>query len=350
MKEELIEKIVMAFSDLDIELSDLKNRLYIVMNDYRIEPAQTALVTREENKNEWLLKKFIISKTVKGCTERTIEYYGKEISKTLMEIGKPADQITTDDILYHLAVREKRDGVSKTTLDNTLRCLKTFFTYLVEEDIVRKNPAMKIGKIKGPKVRKEAFTEIEVEKIRQACNNSKDLAIVEILLSTGCRLSELVQIKLTEVKGNKIVVHGKGGKDRIVYLNAKALLALQKYMNVLTKTKNPYLFPKMLSVPEITKKTGQSRGSYMNAANIKEQGHMDKSSVEQAVRRVGKRAGVEKAHPHKFRRTCATFALRRGMPLLHVSKMLGHEQVSTTQIYLDLNERDLEAAHEKYVI
>ena len=159
--------------------------------------------------------------------------------------------------------------------------------------------------------------------------------MIELLLSTSCRVSEVAQILIEEIDGERILVHGKGEKDRYVYLNAKAQLMLERYMSE-RKDKSPYLFPRC-------------RDGWRNPKNI-EEGHIDMATIEQMTRKIAKRAGVERANPHKFRRTCATMALRRGMPIEQVSKMLGHEQVSTTQIYLDLTEDELALAHKKYVI
>lgn len=183
--------------------------------------------------------------------------------------------------------------------------------------------------------------------MRDACNNTKELAIIEIFLSTGCRVSELVDMQTSDIKDNTLVVHGKGNKDRTVYLNAKAQIAIENYIKDRTDN-NPFLFPKMIKVTGM--KRNKLRNAFRYAENVMESGHMDKSSVEQTVRRIAKRCDVQGAHPHRLRRTCATFALRRGMPIEQVSKMLGHEQISTTQIYLDLDERDLEMAHKKYVV
>lgn len=268
----------------------------------------------------------------------------------LNKINKTVDEITTDDIRYYLAVREQRDKISKTTLDTELRYLKTFFNFLQSEEIINKNPAMKISKIKGQKIKKEAFTEIEVEKLREGCRNNRERAIIEILLSTGCRVTELVNIKKVEINENAILVHGKGEKDRICYLNAKAVVALESYLKE-RKDENPYLFPGGLvkMVREASHPDELSKW-YTDEKFVHKTKQVDIASIEALVRNLGERTGVKKVYPHKFRRTCATFALRRGMAIEQVSKMLGHEQISTTQIYLDLNERELEAAHRKYVV
>lgn len=186
--------------------------------------------------------------------------------------------------------------------------------------------------------------DMEIEKLRVAARDIREKAIVELLLSTGCRVTELVNIKLSEIDDDKILVHGKGQKDRYVYLNARAKLAVDMYVEQ-RKDKNPYLFPKGI----FSKEGGEKHNWWMNPQNVVD-GHTSTGAIEKITRSMAKRTGVERANPHKFRRTCATMALRRGMPIEQVSKMLGHECIATTQIYLDLTERDLKQAHEKYVI
>ena len=200
-----------------------------------------------------------------------------------------------------------------------------------------KNPIAKIDCIKTERCQKEALAEEEIEKLRFAAAKGfktrqkydfaeRNVLIVELLLSTGVRVSELVKIKLNEIRDKRILVHGKGRKDRYVYMSVKAQFALERYLPKRKDLESPYLFP----------------GD--------ENGHIGKCTVSSITRKIARTAGVERANPHKFRRTCATMALRRGMPIEQVSKMLGHEQISTTQIYLDLSEEDLAYAHSKYVV
>lgn len=353
MRQELIEKIVFCLQTQDVEVADIRDRLTIILNDYEVTTRETALTVRNEDKNRYYLRKFLIAKTVSGRTERTIKYYEKVIANILEKINKTADEITTDDIRYYLAIRERRDGVTKTTANNELRCLKSFYMYLQTEEEIEKNPCLKIEQIKTKKVKRPAFTEMEVEKIRAACETTREVAIVEILLSTGCRVTELTQMKINELKQDSIIVHGKGEKDRTVYLNAKAVMALEKYLKE-RKDTNPYIFCKGIKTVGAPVKKGENQKVlkewYKYPEKVEKDGHQDKSAIENVVRKIGKRAGVKKVHPHRFRRTCATFALRRGMPIEQVSKMLGHENISTTQIYLDLTEEELQQAHKKYVV
>ena len=288
------------------------------------------------------------------CTEVALLYYKECAIKFLDRIGKTVDDITPDDIRYYMALRLRKDKVSKVTTGNEIRCVSSFFTWLHMEEIIPRNPMAKVDRIKKQKTKKEALTEIEIEKLRMAAAGERDKLLIELLLSTGCRVSEVAQILVSEIDKDRILVHGKGEKDRYVYLNVRAQLALEYYMNE-RKDANPYLFPGGMY--------GEKRGWYgkgipkshtrdwwKNPENIADGQHINMGSLEAATRRIAKRAGVERANPHKFRRTCATLALRRGMPLIQVSQMLGHADVSTTQIYLDISEDELHDAHKKYVI
>lgn len=351
-REDLRQRILMMLVRCNVPNAVIE--VDSILNDYEISERTTEIALLREDRNEYLLKKFLMAKIVKGCTDRTIDRYKKDLTKALTEINKNIDDITTDDIRYYLAIRQKRDGVSKTTANNELRAISTFYQWLTAEEIIGKNPVLRIEKIKEDKKKKHAFTDIEIEKIRNAAKNNKERAIVEMLLSTGCRITELVNIKISDVKGDKLVVRGKGNKERTVYLNAKAVIALEKYLDERSDN-NPYVFCGGVFSAKL-EGDAKSRASrhdgrwYIYPDIVKPDMPQDKGSIEGLLRNLGKRAQIETSvHPHKFRRTCATFALRRGMPIEQVSHMLGHESIETTQIYLDLNEQDLEQAHKKYV-
>ena len=236
-----IANYVVCNMELDYEESDkLKNIIMLKLDDYDIKKKEKALTKYDGGEYEYLVKKFLITKKVQGCTENTIRNYGKEIPKILKKINKSVKEITSDDILLYIANRDIKDKVSKATQDNELRYLRTFFAFLIEEEYITKNPCLKIKAIKCPKKKKKAFTQLEIERIRNACKNFKEKAIVETLLSTGCRASELATIKISDIDGDKITILGKGNKERIVYLNAKAQLAISKYLNE-RKDNNPYI-------------------------------------------------------------------------------------------------------------
>lgn len=350
-REDLVNDLAMWAADTGINIRDAKSDFYILLDKYEITSRCTEIAEIHQDRNDILLKRFLVAKQVQGCTERTLLFYGTEIKKIIEVIGKTVDDVTADDIRLYMARRLRIDKVSKTTVGNETRCLSSFYNWLYTQEIIAKNPMFKVAKIKKEKTKKEALTDMEIEKLRMSVKNEMERAIIEILLSTGCRVTELVNIKLTDIEEERVLVHGKGQKDRYVYLNARAMLALQTYLKE-RKDTNIYVFPKGIAGHAM--KRGGTRGEMANwwkmPENIESEGHLSQGSVESITRRIAKRSGVKKANPHKFRRTCATMALRKGMPIEQVSKMLGHEELSTTQIYLDLTEDELVLAHRKYVV
>lgn len=354
MKSQVINDIIMMLNDRGINTDGITDSLYIIMRDVEIIPAETALVVRDDRCNDNLLNRFLAAKMVKGCTEKTIAAYKNTLRTILKRFNKSVIDITSDDIRLYTAYRLTQDGISKSFMNTELRYLRTFYAYLECEEIIQRNPMKKIDVIKEPKKKKKAFTELECERLRASCRTSMEIAIVELLLSTGCRVSELCMIQIPEIDGDKVTVHGKGNKDRIVYLNAKAQLAIEKYLDD-RKDNNEFLFPRGINFNDTAEKKrtlNKLKGNkeWYKFPELISSGSRDKGSIEACVRKIGQRAGVENCHPHRFRRTCATMALRRGMPIELVSKMLGHEQISTTQIYLDLSEKDIADAHHKYVV
>ena len=351
MRRELEERIVNAAVAAGVQGRGFMDELTIILSDYDISRRETEMVIWAEDENVELLKRFIIAKTIKGLSPRTLKFYQKTVSNFLERVNKPARMITADDIRLHLAIRLKRDEASQVTVGNELRNLRSFFGWCHREGLIETDPCYRVDAIKLPKTKKEAFSEIEVELLRRYSRPGKEKAAVELMLSTGCRVSELVGIRIDDIKDDSIIVHGKGNKDRKVFLNAKAIIAVNEYLSM-RKDTNPYLFPKGVFKfgSGYTTSPQKAYEESMKPENIMPNEPTDKSTIEHWMQRLGKRAGVKNCHPHRFRRTCATFALKRGMPILSVSKMLGHEQISTTQIYLDLSDEDLEADHKRYVV
>lgn len=334
-------------------LSDVKWKLEIELSKYEISERCTELAVVTEGKNQAILKKFIASKLAAGRTKRTLEYYKNTLVFFFNKMGKDFDEITADDIRWYLAVRVNRDNVTKTTANNERRNISAFYKWLQVEEVVLKNPMLKVDQMKVNKVQKKAFSDMDIELIRDACRTNKERALVELLISTWCRVSEVAQIQLTDIEGDEILVHGKGEKDRTVYLNAKAKVALQRYLEE-RKDSNPYLFAKAKYAGDVAKMTkgvkkADSAEWYTNEELVDPTGRIDAGTIEGIIRNIGKRAGVENTHPHRFRRTGATFALRNGMPLVTVSKLLGHANIGVTQLYLDITDNELEEAHKKFV-
>lgn len=359
MRDKLLKEIIMLLMTQDVEVESLKSRLIIILDKYEIETRCTEIVPVDENDITKYLRLFLISKRVSGRTERTLQHYKAELERFFREVQKSPLEITSDDIKLYLATKEVRDKSSKVYQKNMMRVISSFYQWMVKEEHILKNPMNKVDEIKIPKVKKEAFTETQIEQLRFAIKDDLRLmCMYELLLSTWCRVSELAQIALKDISEDKdsVLIHGKGSKDRICYINARTKICLQKYLSE-RRDSNNYLFAKSSvtvmgqgrQISRECKKFGVKLCDWWKCPELVGEDHIDKATVESLIRKLGKRANVEHTHPHRFRRTGATFALRRGMPIEQVSKILGHESIETTQIYLDISERELEQAHRKYV-
>jgi len=350
---ELIGQLVVLLMKHGVDPEDAKAQLYILLHDYDIMPKSTDIVPYQGDMNQMLLKKFIVAKKVMGCTDRTLSFYHSSIRIALTKIGKPAPNITSDDILYYLAMEMQR-GVSKCTVGNYRRNLGSFFQWLTREEIITKNPMLKVDRIKYTKVKETAFEDEEIERMRTVLRDWREKAMFELLLSTGCRVTELVNIRLVDIDGDAITVLDKGQKFRIVYMNAKAKVAVEHYLAERNDT-NPYLFAAGNFMMFLNWKDCRDfgyrneHGWWKHPELVVNNQPLDASSVRAVLKRAGETCSIENVHPHRFRRTCATKALRAGMTIELVSKMLGHANLTTTQIYLDLTEDDLKQAHKKYV-
>lgn len=349
--ENVCNELIYAISPYIDEkhMSDVRMRVIMCLSKYDISKAETHIVPYQGDVNEEILKRFLIAKTARGLSKRTLNYYSETIKATLARIGKPYTQINANDIRLYMAYRVNVDKVSKTTANNERRNLSAFFTWLQKEEILLKNPMAKVEPIKETKKKKKAFTPMEVEKIRAACRDEYEKALIEVLLSTWCRVSEVAEMKKGDIDGGKVLVHGKGDKYREVFLTSRAQLAIESFLKKRTD-KSAYLFPKGQTLDHIRQSEAKNDCHlwWMDPNNIVPE-KRDTGAFESTVRKIGKRAEVENVHPHRFRRTGATRALLSGMPLMEVSKVLGHENVGTTQIYIDIDTNQLHAAHERYV-
>lgn len=298
----------------------------IVLNDYDISAKSTEITLVNNDKRQKAIQMFIVTKKVEGCTENTIHYYMGVLRRFFNEINRSLEEITADQIKYYLAIRSTRDKLSKTSQDNELRVLKSFFKWCSGEEYIKRNPTENIKAVKKEKRIKKPFSETELELLREKAGNKRDRAIVEVLYSTGVRVSELCRMDIGDITNDEIVVFGKGEKERTVYLNTRAKMAIAEYLKTREDNENA------LFIGERTKK------------------RLNKGGVEQMVRKLGKSAGVSNCHPHRFRRTAGTIALNRGMPLEQVQQMLGHEDIATTTIYARSEERNVKASHGKYIV
>lgn len=320
----------------DIDLTTVRNILTLALRDYDVRKQTQAVTIYEGNEDEEIIKAFLVAKRVAGSSDKTIEHYAFILQQFLKKTQKHILKVTANDVRIYFARRELDDKVSAVTRNNERSVLSSLYQWLTDEELIDRNPVRKVPKIKERKMQKKAFSKLELEKIRSHCQNVTETAIIETLISTGCRVSELCGIKVSDIDGDRVTVHGKGNKDRVCYLTAKAQIAIDEYMQ------SDYF------------KIRQARGSDYLFMRKRYEGDEYKKSlstaaVEAMAKRIGKRAGVTNVHPHRFRRTCATHALERGMPIERVSYMLGHESIETTQVYLDITEEGMHDAHRRFV-
>lgn len=278
--------------------------------------------------NDNYLSMFLNAKKIEGCSERTLAYYKTTVEKLLDEVDDPIRKVTTDDIRDYLANYQGLNDCSKTTIDNIRRNISSFFTWLEEEDYIIKSPMRRIHKIKTTKTVKEVISDEEIEKMRDKCKNLRDLAIIDLLYSTGIRIGELVRLNIDDIdfEERECIVFGKGDKERRVYFDAKTKIHLMSYINSRFDT-NPALF--------VTLDAPYDR--------------LQISGVEIRLRHLGRELGINKVHPHKFRRTMATRAIDKGMPIEQVQKLLGHSQIDTTMHYAIVNQTNVKVAHRKFI-
>lgn len=307
---------------------ELENVLISVLDDYNITEKVPIPSRLESNENQDLLDNFLSAKRVEGCSERTITYYRTTIFKMLDDVGVKIEDITTDDLRKYLADYKDKNNASKTTIDNVRRVLSSFFSWLEDEDYILKNPVRRIRKIKTKKVVKEVISDENFEILRDSCTNIRDLAMIELLASTGIRVGELVNLNIDDVLFNEreCVVLGKGDSERIVYFDAKTKIHLLKYLES-RNDDNPALF----------------------VAFKKPYNRLGINGVERRIRELGREANIKKVHPHKFRRTMATNAIDKGMPIEQVQRLLGHVQIDTTMQYAMVNQSNVKIAHRKYI-
>ena len=281
-----------------------------------------------ESNNQALVDHFIAAKKVEGCSDKSIAYYKSTIINALAKIGKEVVHITTDDLRGYLNRYQEESGASKVTVDNIRRILSSFFSWLEEENYIVKSPVRRIHKVKVGKTVKETYTDEALEQMRDHCSNVRDLALVDLLASTGMRVGELVRLNKSDIdyQNRECVVTGKGDKQRKVYFDARTKIHLQKYVDSRSDT-NEALFVSLLAPS--------------NRLQI--------SGVEIRLRSLGRELNIPKVHPHKFRRTLATMAIDKGMPIEQVQHLLGHQSLDTTLQYAMVNQNNVKLSHHKFI-
>ena len=294
--------------------------------------ASFALLTKDsgdtQQSNDELLKLFLSAKQVEGCSEKTLKYYRTTLSKMITKINKSIRQVETNDIRSYISNYENISNAGKVTLDNIRRIISSFFAWLEDENYIVKSPARRIHKIRTGKTVKDVYSDEELEQMRDSCTNSRDLAIIDILASTGIRVGELVNLNINDVDFEKreCVVLGKGNKQRKVYFDARTKIHLYEYV-ANRHDENNALFV--------------SLNNPHNRLSIR--------GIETILHKIGSNLKSTKVHPHKFRRTLATKAIDKGMPIEQVQVLLGHSQIDTTLRYAMVNQNNVKASHHKYI-
>ncbi|MBQ4916862.1 MAG: tyrosine-type recombinase/integrase [Muribaculaceae bacterium] len=329
MKEKLIQEITNTMADfLDIEqLATLNGVLLQVVSNYTITSDDESQHDSSAS-NLRLLEMFLSAKQVEGCSIKTAKYYEVTIKQLFKKMPKKVVNYTTDDIRAYLAVYQRKHKSSKVTIDNIRRIFSSFFSWLEEEDYIIKSPVRRIHKVKTGAQVKEVLTDENLETLRDNCNHIRDLAIIDMLSSTGMRVGELVKLNREDVNFSEreCIVFGKGNKERIVYFNARTKIHLQQYL-ASRKDRNKALFVS-LSKPH---------------------SRLGISGVECRLRKIGRSCRISRVHPHKFRRTLATMAIDKGMPVEQVQKLLGHVKIDTTMHYAMVNQTNVKLSHRKFI-
>ena len=328
MKQKFAERIV-----LDM-LPYLNNAQIMQLQKVLGKALQNVQLSRESDSNEEtysnnrLTDLFLSAKRVEGCSEKSLKYYGKTICTMLEQVEKPIQEIETDDLRNYLTRYQIQKKSSRVTIDNIRRILSSFFSWLEDEDYILKSPVRRIHKVKSASTVKETYTDEALEKLRDNCENLRDLAMIDMLASTGMRVGEMVLLNREDInfEERECVVLGKGDKERIVYFDARTKIHLQNYLNSRLDG-NSALFVS-LRAPHTRLNIG---------------------GIEARLREMGKKLNISKVHPHKFRRTLATVAIDKGMPIEQVQQLLGHKKIDTTMNYAMVKQQNVKLAHRKYI-
>lgn len=326
MKQQLTNEILQSMlSCLDnAQLQELQRVVEHCLFGYEV----TEVKNRQTDDNSELLALFINAKSIEGCSEKTVKYYQSTVEMMLSKVNKSARSITTDDLRQYLSQYQSERNSSKITIDNIRRILSSFFTWLEDEDYILKSPVRRIHKVKTEKRIKDTYTDETLELMRDSIEEKRDLALIDMLASTGMRIGELVMLNKNDInfKERSCIVFGKGSKEREVYFDARTKIHLQNYLES-RNDGNKALFVTL---------NGKHERLQINGA-------------ERRLRELGKRLNIPKVHPHKFRRTLATAAIDKGMPIEQVQQLLGHQKIDTTMHYCMVKQENVKNAHRKYI-
>ncbi len=329
MKQQLINNVTQGMLRClnNSQLAQLQNILEREMAHVEISKSDIhGQVT--ENNNQKLIELFLASKRIEGCSERSLKYYKVTIETMFKTIEKRVQEVNTDDLRAYLTKYQLEKNSSRVTIDNIRRILSSYFSWLEDEDYILKSPVRRIHKVKSATTVKETYTDEALEKMRDNCDNLRDLALIDILASTGMRVGELVLLNREDINftERECVVLGKGDKERVVYFDARTKIHLKNYLDTRTDTNNALFVS--LKMPYERLKIG---------------------GIEVRLREMGKRLDIPKMHPHKFRRTLATIAIDKGMPVEQLQRLLGHQRIDTTMKYAMVKQSNVKLAHKKYI-
>lgn len=326
MKQKIMEDIVQQMlPHLDnMQLKKLQEVLEHSLYNYAI----AGKVAESVDDSQKLIDAFVYAKRIEGCSEKTLKYYRKTIETLNGAVDKGVRHMQTDDLRAYLTEYQEKHGSSRVTIDNIRRILSSFFSWLEDEDHILKSPVRRIHKVKTAINIKETYTDEELEKMRDYCTELRDLAIIDMLASTGMRIGEMVLLNKADINFNEreCIVFGKGDKERVVYFDARTKIHLQNYIDGRADD-NPALF--------VTLRAPYTRITI--------------GGIESRLREMGKALEIEKVHPHKFRRTLATMAIDKGMPIEQLQKLLGHKRIDTTLMYAMVKQSNVKQAHRKYI-
>lgn len=326
MKNELITDIVQQMLPY-LDNSQTKKLQQVLEHSlFQYEIIEAVAPSNDDSEN--LVNIFIAAKRIEGCSEKTLKYYQTTIDAMINAINKSVRHIQTEDLRFYLTQYQKKNQSSRVTIDNIRRILSSFFAWLEDEDHILKSPVRRIHKVKTGTNIKETYNDEELEKMRDNCTELRDLAIIDMLASTGMRIGEMVLLNRIDINfaERECVVFGKGDKERLVYFDARTKLHLQNYLDSRIDN-NPALFVTI-------------RAPYKR---------IQIGGIEVRLRKIGKMLGITKMHPHKFRRTLATMAIDKGMPIEQLQQLLGHKRIDTTLQYAMVKQSNVKIAHKKYI-
>lgn len=320
---------------MNSKITEIKQAMQAHLDNYQMEQLHRVLFhvfddaeRPEADDNGNILPCYLAAKKIEGCSEKTLRYYETTVTNALSAIEKTVKHITTDDLRQYLDLYQRRNNAGKVTIDNIRRVLSSFFSWLEDEDYILKSPVRRIHKVKTGTTVKETYSDESLEIMRDHAENIRDLAMIDLLASTGMRVGEMVKLNRADIdfENRECIVFGKGDKERKVYFDARAKIHLQNYLRNRTD-EDPALFVTLLKP--------------YNRLNI--------SGVEIRLRELGRKLNIPKVHPHKFRRTLATMAIDKGMPIEQVQQLLGHQSVDTTLQYAMVNQANVKISHRKFI-